>query len=101
MSPEHLADQIEARSTLEEGWIDYVATGQFADVIASRDADVVLATIREARVAWYAGLSHGIATLVTAGIDPALLSAMADQLFAFVQEEKSRVQEEKRRHDRR
>ena len=75
------------RSTLDEGWVDYVASGQFADVIAHRPSDVVLETIREARIAWYAGVSHGIAMLVTSGIDPDLLSAVADELLAWVRAE--------------
>ena len=78
---------VSPRATLDEGWVDYVASGQFADVIAHRPSDVVLETIREARIAWYAGVSHGIAMLVTSGIDPDLLSAVADELSAWVQAE--------------
>jgi hypothetical protein len=79
-----------ARATLEEGWVDYVASGQFADVLARRDADVALETIREARTAWYAGVSHGIAMLVSSDIDPDVLSAMADDLLAWVRAEEAR-----------
>ena len=78
---------VSPRATLDEGWVDYVASGQFADVIAHRPSDVVLETIRECRIAWFAGVSHGIAMLVSSGIDPDLLSAVADELLAWVRAE--------------
>jgi hypothetical protein len=79
-----------ARATLEEGWVDYVASGQFADVIARRDADVALETIREARTAWYAGVAHGCAMLLASDLDPAVVSAVADELLAWVRAEEGR-----------
>jgi len=83
-----LPDADPARQTLEEGWIAYVQTGQFADIVARLPAEAALTVIREARVAWYAGVSHGVAAVVVdEQLDPALVAAVADQLYAWVKEE--------------
>ncbi len=81
--------EVAARGEIAAGWVDYVASGQFAEVIHDHEQDVALAIIREARLAWYSGVSHGLGVVVTidGDVDPAAVLAVAEQLQAFVEQE--------------